>query len=322
MGDMLKNKPYYTIDIEKENCGVYVTFNGQEVFEKYTYSYEAIVKPANHWITSGDNKLEVKLLAYEEDNLTLKTNAWAKVKLKLNTFDDRTKKPIVISEIIFDNSQKTIKEKLSSSTKSAAYNSNNDFKLDNENGDIKISDIQVNEYDGYRVTERMKSTILTQNINLYTPFPRWKFLDSTEIFDGNYYNYVDTMEKYEELRKREDIQEVYNLQATIFNLIKSKNVEGVLDYLEERSNEMDRALYFKKGYYRDLFYRRVSEFANDDEYEMMEWKPYGRYFYISEDGKTLYIQQAIVFNAVGEGGSATFNMLFRKTKDNQWVITR
>ena len=318
MGDMLKNKPYYTIDIEKENVKIYVTFNGQEVFEKYTNAYEAIVKPANHWITSGDNKLEVQLMAYDRDNLTLKPNAWAKVKLKLNTFDDRTKKPIVISEIIFDNSQKTIKEKLSSSTKSASYNSNNDFKLDNENGDIKISDIQVNEYDGHRTAERVKSTILTQNINLYTPFPRWKFLDSTEIFDGNYYHLSD--EQYEELRKREDIQEVYNLQATIFNLIKSKNVEGVLDYLEERSNEMDRALYFKKGYYRDLFYRRVSEDIKEFGDNMLQFDD-DFYFYISEDGKTLYIQQAIVFTGKGMG-SSSYPMLFRKTKDNQWVITR
>ena len=319
--NILKHKPYYTLKIYDVNTKIFITLNGETIFDDYRLDEDNLEMPVNHYMTSGENILKVKFLASKRDNLTLSKNAYAKVELRVKTAGIYDKKSQIVTAIEFDNSKEKLEDKIKDSKKDGLYNSYNSFNLikEDEISDVNISNTNIKILDETRTGSAYKGYTVSQNINLQVPFPRWKFLDSDDIMEGNYYHLSD--DEYYKLLKTKKIQDIYALQEKLFHLIQDKKIDEVMPYFKERSHEMDIAMYKEKGYYENLVRKRLTDDVNDDNRVMLPWNPKKKYFYVSEGAKTLQITKSIIFNNKTHDGSTEYPIHFRY-QEGKWIITR
>jgi len=312
MQSILMNKPYYTLNIETDNSDVFITMNGELVFKQFDRGPHRIEVPVSQWMINGKNTLDIKLLASKHDNLTMHPKTEAKVTLLLKEGGVYDKPSQIVSQVIYKD------KSIENSSEEGKYASFDDFKPHNE-GDIEISKTEVKFLSVNRTGSTYKIVELTQSITLETPFPRWKFMDSDNIIDGNYYD-LDRA-AYNKLRKRKDIEEIYQIHLDLYNALQRKDLKSVIPLFSERNSEMEIAMYKEKGYYENAIYDSLKRNVNDPEMEMLEFLPHKRFFYISEGGKTLYIRRAVVFNRKDGQGRESYDLLFRKEK-GKWILTR
>ena len=330
--NILKNKPYFTVSIDKTDVKIFVTLNGQTVYKGYILEPVITQIPVNAEMTSGENILEVKLLKNQRDDPDsyLDKNTKASVKLQVKQSGNFEDEPLTISEILFINENGTFDEKIDknvtlhllnkvkNSTRAGRYNSNDNFTA-KEDGDVIISDTTIKILDENRTTEPYKTYVLRQSIYLYTPFPRWKFLDSDDIYtDGNFYNI--TLDNFYKLKDTPMIKELYALQEKIYNAFKNKDIKSIIDMFDERSEEIDLAFYREKGYTKQDLYESLVEDSNNPDIELLPFEREHLYFYITENSKTIYIKQALAFNYKG-GGSSNYPIHWRY-QNGKWIITR
>jgi len=312
MQSILTHKPYFTVNINVVNTKIVINLNGESIYTSFNKRPKHLVVPVNHLMISGENVLEVKLLAFKRDNLTLSPKAEVTVTLQVADVEKLNTPPVAISQIVY------AKASTIDSSIEGTYNSLYNFKAD-KNGDVKISRLLTEKLSKPRITEEVRGISLTQNVTLQTPFPRWSFLDSDNIVEGNFYDM--NRKAYDTLRKRKDIEVVYQIHQRIYDALQRKDVDSIIDLFDERNQEMDIAMYEPKGYYKNLLYKRLKEDVNNNTRNMLKFIPNKRFFYISEGGKTLYIRSAIVFNNNAKDGSTNYPVLFRKEK-GKWIITR
>ncbi|NOR55400.1 MAG: hypothetical protein GQ531_04270 [Sulfurovum sp.] len=305
MENILMNKPFYTLKINAVNTKIVITLNGELVFEDFDRSQKLLDLPVNQFMQSGDNTLEVKLLSFKRDNLVLHPKTEATVALEVKESGKFDIKPIKVSQISYMNGD------TSNSTKDGSYPINQE--------EIKISKLSQQTIDGLWTGETVKGIGLKQVIQLKTPFPRWKFLDSEKIMEENY-NYIDN-ETYAKFRKRSDIEELYKLHEQIHDAVKRKDIDWIIKLFSERNEELEIALYKPKGYYKKDLIDSFNENINDVNNELLALSKEKSYFFVSEDGKTIYLRNGLLFNDTKVGGSTTYKILFRK-ENGKWILTR
>ena len=307
---ILMDRPYYTVRIGAVNVNIVVTLNGERVFADFTTWQQFLELPVNHLMTSGENRLEVKLLSYEEEEFKIKPKAQAFVALRVKRAGDYSSKPLLITEISYDKGD-------INAASEGSYDSKEGMKRSNA-GDVKISKLEQKRIDGIWTGERVKGLWFTQTVTLQTPFPRWKFLDSQKLYDGNFMLDVDD-DEYEELKKRKDIQELYALIDKIQKRLQAKDTDWVADLFKERNEESDIAFYKERGYYDRTIRKGLKELVNDPEYEI--FIPKDPPFYISEGGRTIMIRSSISYNRKKGRGNQRYDILFRR-ENGKWILTR
>ena len=314
MESILENKPSFTIRMESQYANFIVTLNGVTVYNGTDGTPITLEMPVNHLITSGDNELKVQLLAWDDTNYKLHKDLLCKVSLRVKKFGEFDKKPITISKIIYDNKKEN---PLSDSTQKGAYSSINNFKLD-KNGDVIVSDIKQKKLTSYQ-WDKVEGVMLSQIINLKTPFPRWKFLDSEKIINTRFDEL--TKNEYYTLRQRADIKELYKAYKRIYDALEKKDVDSIIDLFDERNKEMDIAMYHNKPYYKKRLYEALKKDVNDNNRELLKWNESEMYFFIEENGKLIYIDGAITFNDKDGSTNTSYPILFRK-ENGKWIISR
>jgi len=308
--NILLNKPIFKIRVEKENTELFITLNGEKIYTSYNKRIDMFEYPVNLYLTSGENILKVKMLSDTKEQKELDKNAYAKVSLLVY---DANKTKHTISQVIYTN------QDILNSTKEGSYNSKDEFKEDKENGDVKISKTTIKKYEETRTTRPYKTYELTQKINLQTPFPRWKFLDSDDILDYNFYNI--TMDNYYKLKERDDIVALYKFVKHIRDSIEKKDIKSIIDLFDERNKETEIAYYYDKNHTKNELYELLVNDANDEDQDMLAWNPKKLWFYISEGGKTITIKNAIKFKDKNEEIYNFYTIHFRY-ENGSWIITR
>ncbi|CAA6801640.1 MAG: Unknown protein [uncultured Sulfurovum sp.] len=314
MHSILEDKPSFSVRMETEYSNFIVTLNGVKVFKELGGSPTILEVPVNHLMTSGDNELKVQLIAWDDTDYKLHKELLCKVSLRVKKYDDFSIEPKTISTITYNNKQE---KALKTSSLEGKYNSKKDFLLD-EKGDVVISDIETSPLTFYQ-GDKIAGVNLTQNINLETPFPRWKFLDSENIIEKRYDELSN--DEYNKLRETKDIKEFFTVHKKIYDALMKKDVDSIIDMFDERNSEMDIAMYYKNPYYKNRLYEKLKKNVNDDSRELLKWDESKMYFFIEENGKLIYIDGAIAFNDKDGSTSTSYPMLFRKEKD-KWIITR
>ena len=314
MNSILEDKPSFSVRMETEYSNFIVTLNGVKVFKELGGSPTILEVPVNHLMTSGDNELKVQLIAWDDTDYKLHKELLCKVSLRVKKYDDFSIEPKTISTITYNNKQE---KALKISSLEGKYNSKKDFLLD-EKGDVIISDLETSPLTFYQ-GDKIAGVSLTQNINLETPFPRWKFLDSENIIEKRYDELSN--DEYNKLRERADIKVLYQTYKKIHDTLKERNVDSIIDLFDERNEEMDIAMYYQsKPYYKNKIYKNLKENVNDKERELLKWSE-KKYFFISENGKLIYVSGAIKFADKDRSTYTRYPLVFRKEKD-KWIITR
>lgn len=308
MQESNQSRPFYTIKIDNVNTKVIVNLNGEEIFMTVSYYHTKLELPVNQWITSGENKLEVILTAYEDINYTISPKAESSISLQVKEFGDFDSKPLTLSQVVYHGGNTT------KSTQEGNY----DFNSSIQTGTVSVSQLAKSNF-SQRQGRKVNGLTLIQKINLRTPFPRWKFLNSQNIIEENYYDLDD--DAYYKLRPREDIEALYQIHQEIYDALQKKDIDSIIDLFDERNDEMDIAMYKEKGYFKDRMYKALSKSANDESMEMLKPDRAKDFFYISEGGKTIYFNKFILFNKKDGSMNTRYDLLFRK-EGNKWVLTR
>jgi hypothetical protein len=308
MRESNESRPFYMVKIKNVNAKVFITLNGETIFEDYSKYSINLELPVNQWITSGENTLEVKLLAYNDTDFKFLPKAESSISLRVKEFGEFDNEPLTLSQIIYYRGETT------ESTKEGNY----DFNSSIQEERVSISKLEKDSF-FKRQGSKVNGLSLHQKITLKTPFPRWKFLDSDKIIEGNYFDLNES--EYYKIRPKEDIETLYDVHQKIYNSLKKGDVDSIIDLFDERCEEMDIAMYKEKGYYKKTIYEALEKNVNDDSMEMLDFNKDTYFFQVSEGGKTAYIKKSILFNKKDGSMNTRYDLLFRK-EGNKWVLTR
>ena len=309
---VLMNRPSYTVKIKSVNALIQVNLNGERVWAQFSPQQLSIEYPVNQFMTSGKNKLEVLLFDAKEDAPKLNLNAECSVQLQVREAGDYRAKPKVISQIVYSQGESN------KSTTEGNYDSNNGFTL-SPIGDVHISKLESRMINELRYSERFVGVGLVQYITLQTSLPRWKFLDSDNIVEGTFALFSD--EEYEKVRASKSVQGVYEKCQEIRDALKDKNLDKVMSYFTERSEELDRAFYEEKGFKQRILRQGFKEDLENYNLKLDDAPIKNCWAYISDGGKTILIKDAITFNKIIGDGYNYYDMRFR-LKNGEWILTR
>jgi hypothetical protein len=170
-----------------------------------------------------------------------------------------------------------------------------------------------------RMTYKVNALNFTQTIIVPTPFPRWKFLDSEDIVDEAYFSY--SLEEYEKLRKSPKMQKLYDAYEEINRLIKEKDYAGFNKMYDEYDTEASIAWRKPKAQLVLENEKRLREYLDSGEYELLPFDRTKKYFFIEENRKIAYIPNSIKLKKKGVDFYQDYEAKFRWDGKN-WILTR
>jgi len=283
------NKPSYRLNIEGFGDYIQVFFNGSRVFKDYSRSQIITVYPINDYVTTGENELKVRIFESKAHNFHLNPNGWFKVSLEVRDAKGSWQR---LGGIVYDASAK---EPLKGSAHEGYYT--------------------LEAGKGYKVN----ALNFTQTLTFPTPFPRWKFLDSEDIVDEEYFSY--TIEEYEKLRQSPKMQKLYDAYEEILSLLKSGQVDKMMSLFDERLSEFSYAWRKNKQTLKKELAEDFKEELANPEYEIVPFERSKKYFFIDENRKLAYIPGTVKFKKKGAYVYQTYNIKFR-WDGNRWILTR
>jgi len=309
---VLMNKPSYTVKIKSVNTLIIINLNGERVWAQFNRHQLNLEFPVTQFMSSGKNKLEVLLFTDKTRSSKLSPKIECSVKLQVRESGNYKTKPQVISEIVYNYGDSN------KSTAEGDYDSNNKFTL-SPIGNIHISELERRELDESRYGEKIVGVGLIQYITLQTSLPRWKFLDSDNIVEGTFALFSD--DKYEKIRTSKSIQGVYQKCQEIRNALKDKDLDKVMNYFTERSKELDIAFYEEEGYTQQILRKGFKEDLENSNLKLDDDPIKDCWVYISDGGKTIFIEDAITFSKIIGDGYNHYDMRFR-LENGEWILTR
>jgi hypothetical protein len=309
VSNVLLENPSFKLKIRKSGAPLVVHLNGVQVFEELSTDQTGLYYPVNDFMTSGENIISFNLMAFDNMDFQLGKDTYANVSLLLEGSSGEDQ---VISILSYDNRQKN---KLSSTSSAGRYSSLDRFKARN-NGDVLIGEL-LSQPMKYYLSNKVSGINLEHTVNLQTPFPRWRFLDSDLIMEEEFdYNEISNQE-YQELKATPLIQSLYDVYFNIQNALEQKDISSIIDLFDERNQELEIALDLETGYVKNSLSTELLESIAKDKLVVSTRNQ--RDFYIEKGNRLAYIDP-IAFNKPS-GGSSKYNMKFR-LKNGKWILTR
>jgi hypothetical protein len=223
-------KPSYRLHIEGFGNYIQVFFNGSEMFLDISRSQLITVYPINDYVTSGENRLKVRIFASKAQAFRLNPKGWFEVYLEVRDAKGDWQR---LGGIHYDASAK---DATAQSTPEGYYTleAGKGFKAVALPAEAEVHKVKVKKQNILN-TKKVNALNFTQTIIVPTPFPRWKFLDSEDIVDEAYFSY--SLEEYEKLRKSPKMQKLYDAYEEINRLINTGKYEQAVDKFSERIEE-------------------------------------------------------------------------------------
>lgn len=306
---ILHKKPVFSIKINTSAVRYILKINGITLLRESSSDGQLTTTlPVNHWMKSGDNSMEVEIRPHVKGETY---NPNANLEFELLISENETPQTIFsIANILISGSSANINQTLLSST-SGNYDSSNNFKSD-KNGDVHVSDIQIDKIDKYK-----GGLIIKRNIVIPSSLPLWNFFNSDEIpdfdsmSDENYYNELDIL-----------LKEYLKVQHAIQN----NTINDIIDMFNERNSEIDTAFYLKPGKTKKDIFESLQSIANDDGIEFLPLTRKKVIFTIENNKKLVRLNRkgnkaAIALNFKDGSGSQRYEMYFR-IKNGKWILTR
>jgi len=300
------DKPSYKLRIKATHVPIEVMINGVSIYSHFALSSCYIEYPINDYITTGENEIKLQLNLSEDENFEMHKQAKATVSLVVRSSD--TGGEYTVSTLDYEHSAK---DKLALSSEAKEYRFAEINSKDPEF--VTIKKPVLNHFNSYQ-GDKVKGFEFIQKVSLRTPFPRWKFLDSEDIYTENTNKMSNKV--YEKLKAIKEIQELYAIYGKIHAAIKKNNTASIIDMFDERGIEMDAALYRPSGYNKEGL---PKQFVDPENGKLKDYNPSKLYYFIEENRKLIYID-AIKF-VDKDGFITTFGMKFRREK-GKWILTR
>jgi len=300
-------QPIFKLEIKAVNTEITVLINGVEVYRDFSRSQVFMEYTINDYLISGDNTIDVKLLA---DN-QLHPNAQCKV--TLNVYSSELDETYNLNKIVYKHGDK---EQLGESTPFGSYKFDRGLKSD-LNGSIFVDRVTTEPITIYR-RGKAKGIKLQQKFYLTNPFPRWKFLDSEDILSESYDNL--SAEAHKELKESKKIQALYALDRKIREAAKGRDRAFLKKLFKERSDENAKAFYYDAHSNLDGFVSSLINTVNNPHNELIERSEKDNYFVVEENRKLAKIRPiAIKDNETGL--YHRYNIQYRY-KDGEWMVTK
>jgi hypothetical protein len=310
---ILTDKPVFLLEITKSGAPVKIDLNGMEVYSDRSRLQEFVVYPLNDKISSGENILDVYIIAPKYLNYSLPKDSFVEVKLRVQ---DAEGNKFTIGKVNYISSESN---PLLGSSEEGRYSFvDNEFvKSTSGSGEIEIGQMRSANLQ-ILYGQKMGGIKLSQTISMQTPFPRWKFLDSTNIIDKDFLSM--TTEEITALKETPLIMDLYEANVRIHTGLKNKNVASVIDLFDERLEDMDAAFYHSKGHTKEGFYNFLNEEIKG-QVELLDIDYDSNRFFIESNRKVAYVYQPIMFVFKDGSGSSKYPIKFR-LENGKWVITR
>ena len=308
------NKPSYRLHIEGFGDKMEVFFNGSEMFHDFSRSRFVTVYPINNYVTTGENELKVRFFESKAHKWRLNPKGWFKVYLEVRDAKGRWQR---LGGIAYDASAK---EPLGGSASEGYYilEAGKGYKAVALPAEAEVSKVKE-EKQTILNTKKVNALNFIQILTFPTPFPRWKFLDSEDIVGEEYFSY--TIEEHEKLRKSPKMQKLYDAYEEIYNLLKSGQVDNMMNRFDERLTEYAYAWRDSKQALREDLAKDFKEQLANPEYELVPFDRTKKYFFIEENRKLAYIPGSIKFKKKGAYVYQKYNMKFR-WDGKKWILTR
>ena len=308
------NKPSYRLSIKGFGDKIEVFFNGSRMFKDFSRSQFITVYPINDYVTTGENELKVRIFAYKAENYRLNPKGWFKVYLEIRDATGNWQK---LGGIVYHAASK---EPLKGSAFEGYYSleAGKGFKAVALPAEAEVSKVTMQKQTILN-TKKVNALNFTQTLTFPTPFPRWKFLDSEDIIDFDLDKASDA--EYEKLRQSPKMQKLYDAYEEIYNLLKRRQVDKMMDLFDERTAELAYAWRDSKQALREELAKDFKEQLANPEYELVPFDRTKKYFFIEENRKLAYIPGSIKFKKKGAYVYQKYHMKFR-WDGKRWILTR
>lgn len=314
---MLMNKPYVTALIEMADCHFYVEING--VMINRGAQPVTVEIPINHWLRSGENNIQLFLYTPEESK-TIAPNAHCSVSLQVRSDDAPSSTAQVVSRLVYSGKEALVGTGTEASTAPGKYDSRRDFIADH-GGDVEVGKVSQ----GPMPDSSDEGVVLTQKIVMPLPFPEWAFFHSNEL--------PPDVDKMSDAEFDQYFKSLHAQYQRIYDALKRKDVDSILPLFEERNREMDIAMFYPLGTFRQKIGEALKDALNDPELELLDiggtridGKGVSLSVYTFSNRKLVQLLRngfgsAIVFNFRNAEASEQYDIIFRR-QNGQWIITR
>jgi hypothetical protein len=182
-------------------------------------------------LRSGANQIAILLYPVADPPEEFRSDAKLVVRLVVQEAGALDKPEREIATLAFQGAGKSLAERTEGSTAAGELDSSRDLERA-RHGDVTIGPMQMRPVD----SEGM--WLLSRDIELALPFPEWAFLRS------------ESMKPFFELTGAETIpasEALIKAYEPIWKLLQARDVGGLLPFFEERSRELDQAMYLSDG---------------------------------------------------------------------------
>jgi hypothetical protein len=307
---LLTNKPVFLLEITKSGGPVKIDLNGMEVYSDKSSHQEYVEYPLNDLITTGHNLLDIYVIAPEYINYVIPEDFFVEVRLRVQNIEGNKFTINQISYVASDESP------LSNSSEEGKYLFSDNAFVKHISGEVELGKISTSNLKTF-FGDPMGGKKLSQSIVLETPFPRWKFLDSENIIEQDYLTM--SRDDVAELKQTPLIQSLYTANDIIYQGIKDRSIDSIIDLFDERSADTDIAFYYPHGQTKEGFHRVLSE--KIDEGILLDINKETRGFSIESNQKVAHVYKAIRFKYHDGSGYGIYSVKFR-LENGKWIVTR
>lgn len=266
---MLSRKPYLTVKIENKSIPCLVYFNGGFVTVDSTHTVADETWPVNPLARSGENELAILVFPTEGLPSGFSPDAAVTVKLLVQEFG-KPDRQHEIATLSFSGAQAGSSAALAASSAAGEFDSTNGM-VSVRHGDVIVGSPSVRPLtaDGLLVVRR--------TVSMPLPFPEWAFFRSDSATPAYELNMETGLKPYN------DLLDAYE---KIWTLLKRRDLDRLLPMFEERSREMDQALYETPGTTQAKLRAAFEEALNNTARELRPIRPPEDDFWIYQVGLT------------------------------------
>ena len=299
---ILNKKPVFTINFHATGARYRLYLNGvlieRQGSSQGQNSYEI---PVNHWMRSGENKLDLTVYPNEEGE-NIPPGSQIKALLQVRDFGEQENYTLGGFAFSGANYKEAVLDE--------SYQRDVESFTTVEAGGISVSELGMMENSPYDGARKYSLTFeIPSNLTL------WEFFNSENVPDFM----VVTDEEYGKLRL-----ELYEVLRKIQDHLEQGKVDEIMPLFAERNRETDLAFYKEEGQTeRELH----SDFTNDiPTLNMIDLDERSSAYESEENLKLTSSFRADRTNAISGNlksgpGNLSFPIMFRK-QDGKWIITR
>lgn len=311
---MLRGQPFLQASITAQNIAYQVYVNGGFVSTDMSGLASSEQWPINQLARSGRNQISVVVYPWEQEDGTHAFSPSSKFELKITAREaQRAEAPeYELMSIRFDGERPSLDATTGSSAQ-GTLDSERDFARADQ-GDVGVGALIVEK------VEDSGTLHIWRDLDVQLPFPEWEFLRSDREKPTYAMSEAEILPKYNEL---------LNAYDQIWSLLASRRVDQLMPMFEERSRELDRALYQPAGTTQAKLRRAFESALSDPDCTLQPVRPEQQYwrYDVGPGGTQMRLafgerQGAIIrFLLHAEEYSRAFPVVFRR-KGGKYIVSR